>query len=288
MSLEECLGQQWHFLGAEAVAEGVEERLRKALETAEKFEHTMESKRKSGDSFQDRVEIFPVRDSDGSLRMVVAFHHELQEGSVEDDRQTGMLSELTANMTLKDAGSDGINSNYSARLADLQKDEVVCVADARMPDCPIVFANNKFFELTQYSPEEVLGRNCRFLQGPDTDPEDVREIREAVHAREACSACILNYKKDGTPFWNHLHIEPVYLKSGDLAYFVASQHDITALMDQAIQCVLSEETSSKFISDCGAFEENQDDSMRAFISNLPTADQVGHRLRGEGKVKPVC
>ncbi|EKX45289.1 hypothetical protein GUITHDRAFT_71576 [Guillardia theta CCMP2712] len=102
--------------------------------------------------------------------------------------------------------SRGIIEMSNARVWQHQ---VVCVADARLPDCPIVFANQRFFDLTQYTREEILGRNCRFLQGPDTDRDDVTEIREAIKAGRPVSSCILNYKKDGTLFWNHLHIEPV-------------------------------------------------------------------------------
>ncbi|WP_255517444.1 histidine kinase famiy protein [Herbaspirillum sp. SJZ107] len=101
------------------------------------------------------------------------------------------------------------------------------VTDPRQPDNPIVFANGAFFDLTHYKEEEVLGRNCRFLQGPDTDRGTVREIRKAIDEQRPVSVDILNYKADGTTFWNALFLGPVFDTEGQLLYFFASQMDIT-------------------------------------------------------------
>lgn len=103
----------------------------------------------------------------------------------------------------------------------------MAVTDPRQPDNPIVLANKAFLEETGYSAEEVLGRNCRFLQGPATDPAVVAEVREAVRAGREITAEMLNYRKDGTPFWNQLYISPVYDDDGQLLYFFASQLDVT-------------------------------------------------------------
>lgn len=101
------------------------------------------------------------------------------------------------------------------------------VSDARQPDYPIVLANEAFLNLTGYTGEEVLGRNCRFLQGKGTLPAAVAEIRAAVAENKECTVEILNYKKDGTPFWNQLHISPIFDDDGNLAYHFASQIDMT-------------------------------------------------------------
>jgi PAS domain S-box-containing protein len=101
------------------------------------------------------------------------------------------------------------------------------VTDPRQEDNPIVFVNNAFLDLTLYKEEQVIGRNCRFLQGPDTNPDTVREIREALAERRAVALDILNYKADGTPFWNGLYIGPIFDHNGELLYFFASQLDIT-------------------------------------------------------------
>ncbi|EWY39556.1 histidine kinase [Skermanella stibiiresistens SB22] len=101
------------------------------------------------------------------------------------------------------------------------------LTDPNLPDNPIVFANRAFQDLTGYEEEEIAGRNCRFLQGANTDRETVRELREAVVARTAIQTEILNYKRDGTPFWNALYMGPVFDQDGKLLYFFASQLDIT-------------------------------------------------------------
>jgi PAS domain S-box-containing protein len=95
------------------------------------------------------------------------------------------------------------------------------------PDNPIIFANDAFMRLTGYRGNEVLGRNCRFLSGPETDRAASSEVRHAIEAAEPVSVKLLNYRKDGSRFWNQLHISPIFDEAGILAYFVGYQHDIT-------------------------------------------------------------
>lgn len=101
------------------------------------------------------------------------------------------------------------------------------ITDPNQPDDPIVFVNGALLDLTLYQEEQLLGRNCRLLQGPDTDPRTVAEVREALAEQRAVAVDILNYKADGTPFWNALFIGPIFDKAGKLLYFFASQMDIT-------------------------------------------------------------
>jgi PAS domain S-box-containing protein len=103
----------------------------------------------------------------------------------------------------------------------------MCMADPHSPDMPLVFVNEAFQRMTGYEAGEILGRNCRFLQGPDTDPETVKTIRNAIEERQDVAVEILNYRRDGTPFWNALYLSPVYDKAGELIYFFASQIDVT-------------------------------------------------------------
>jgi PAS domain S-box-containing protein len=103
----------------------------------------------------------------------------------------------------------------------------VCLADPRQPDMPIVFANRAFSSLTGYDAHEVVGRNCRFLQGPDTDPREIEKIRHALRTGDVVLVELLNYRKDGTSFWNALHLGPIYNADGELLYFFGSQWNVS-------------------------------------------------------------
>lgn len=101
------------------------------------------------------------------------------------------------------------------------------VTDPNQEDDPIVFANGAFRDLTGYREEDILGRNCRFLQGPETDRGTVAEVRTALREQRAVAVDVLNYKANGDPFWNALFIGPIFDQDGKLLYFFASQMDIT-------------------------------------------------------------
>ena len=105
------------------------------------------------------------------------------------------------------------------------------VTDPRLPDNPIVFVNRAFLSMSGYSHDEIIGHNCRFLQGPATSRATVVAIREAIQDRREFSAEILNYRKDGSSFWNALYISPVYNQNKELVYFFASQLDVSRRRD---------------------------------------------------------
>jgi len=104
----------------------------------------------------------------------------------------------------------------------------VTIADPSLPDCPIVYVNDAFSRMTGYRPQEVLGRNCRFLQGERTDLAAVARVREAIASRIPVTVELLNYRKDGTRFWNELHVAPVFDQAGALRAFIGIQHDVTS------------------------------------------------------------
>ena len=104
------------------------------------------------------------------------------------------------------------------------KDSVV-ITDARQDDNPIIFVNPAFEQLTGYSFAEIKGKNCRFLQGNDTNQPARKKIRGAILLGEDCREIITNYKKDGTPFKNELSISPVYDRRGVPRYFIGIQHE---------------------------------------------------------------
>ena len=103
----------------------------------------------------------------------------------------------------------------------------MALTDPRQPDNPIAFANNAFFDLTGYEEAEVVGRNCRFLQGAGTDRDTVAQVAAAIAKRESVAVEILNYRRNGEPFWNALFIGPVFAPDGELLYFFASQLDVS-------------------------------------------------------------
>ncbi len=102
------------------------------------------------------------------------------------------------------------------------------IADLRQPHAPLIYVNEGFERLTGYSSDEVLGTNCRFLQGPETDPAAREEIRGALRERRECRLEILNYRKDGTPFWNRLSLTPVRDSNGEATHYIGVQSDVTS------------------------------------------------------------
>lgn len=104
----------------------------------------------------------------------------------------------------------------------------IILSDASKPDMPIVYCNPAFETITGYSRQEVVGRNCRFLQGADTDPQVVEQIRQALRTQQDVKVVLKNYRKDGTPFWNELAISPIRDAKGRVIYFIGVQTDITS------------------------------------------------------------
>jgi diguanylate cyclase (GGDEF)-like protein/PAS domain S-box-containing protein len=103
----------------------------------------------------------------------------------------------------------------------------VVITDAKQPDNPVMFVNAAFTTLTGYTSREIVGQNCRLLQGVDSEPRVIQQIREAVAHVRPITCVILNYRKDGTPFWNELTINPVFDEYGNLISFIGLQFDIS-------------------------------------------------------------
>ncbi|QFU00157.1 Phytochrome-like protein cph2 [Halomonas sp. THAF5a] len=121
---------------------------------------------------------------------------------------------------------------YGTRLRILERSveasvNGVLIADAGVAGLPIIYANDAFQRMTGYAREEVMGRNPRFLQGSETDPAAVQTLRRELAQHREVHVTLCNYRKDGTPFWNDLHISPVRDERGTVTHYVGIQHDIS-------------------------------------------------------------
>lgn len=122
---------------------------------------------------------------------------------------------------------DGIYTNDDAARDLIASSPIASVvSNPRLADNPLIACNQAFIDLTGYSEDEILGRNCRFLAGPGTEPWLTEAIREGVRERRSVLVEILNYKKDGTPFRNAVVVAPVFDEEGELEYFHGSQVEL--------------------------------------------------------------
>jgi diguanylate cyclase (GGDEF)-like protein/PAS domain S-box-containing protein len=115
--------------------------------------------------------------------------------------------------------------------------DALVIADARLPDKPLVYVNPAFERLTGYRPDEALGKDCCFLQGADNQQEGLHTLREALRSGSACTTTLRSYRKDGTPFWNQLTLAPIVNRMGHITHYVCTLSDVTARM-QAEQQLL--------------------------------------------------
>jgi PAS domain S-box-containing protein len=108
-----------------------------------------------------------------------------------------------------------------------QSGMAVIVTGPLADDCPTIFVNDAFSRLTGYAAGEAVGRNCRFLQCPETDPEAIAQVRQALASGGEITADLLNRRKSGETFWNRLHIAPIRDAAGNIEFFLSTQADVT-------------------------------------------------------------
>jgi len=162
---------------------------------------------------------------------------------------------LSANKVLDDP-----DFRFIKALQTAQQNFVV--TDPSLPDNPIVYATQGFLNLTGYSLDQVLGRNCRFLQGPETDPKSVEKIRGAIETGNDMSVCLLNYRVDGTTFWNQFFIAALRDANGNITNYVG------------VQCKVSDQYAANVCrrQDEGikAFDDDEDDDDQGRVDDAPT------------------
>ncbi|KAM1987380.1 hypothetical protein ACFX15_034652 [Malus domestica] len=155
--------------------------------------------------------------------------------------------------------------DLATTLERIEKNFVI--SDPRIPDCPIIFASDSFLELTEYTREEILGRNCRFLQGPETDQATVAKIRDAIREQREITVQLINYTKSGKKFWNLFHLQPMRDQKGELQYFIGVQLDGSGHVEP-LRNRLSETTELEGSKLVKATAHNVDEAVR----ELPDAN----------------
>nr|AML78885.1 putative LOV domain-containing protein [Strelitzia reginae] len=160
--------------------------------------------------------------------------------------------------------------DLATTLERIEKNFVI--TDPRLPDNPIIFASDSFLELTEYTREEILGRNCRFLQGPETDQGTVAKIREAIREQREVTVQLINYTKSGKKFWNLFHLQPMRDQKGELQYFIGVQLDGSDHVEP-LRNRLSETTEIQSAKVVKATAENVDEAVRELLDpNLRPED----------------
>ncbi|MBN3519241.1 SpoIIE family protein phosphatase [Algoriphagus lutimaris] len=162
--------------------------------------------------------------------------------------------------------------------------EGITISSMDQPDRPLVFVNDGFERLTGYSKEDVIGKNCRFLQGKETDKAPVEAIRQAIKNGEQTTVELLNYKKDGTPFWNRLSITPLKDKNDVTTHYVGVQSDITELRETQKNLKAANKDLALF-QDRINFELEEARRVQNFI--LPSALPETEKIRFSSVFEPM-
>ncbi|CAM8904609.1 unnamed protein product [Rhodiola kirilowii] len=167
-----------------------------------------------------------------SNSIIDKFLNAVKDGDEEQSRvfSSERSDNSTWNSTDEESEFDADAGTASSRVVNRTMENLMqafVVSDAAVEDFPVVFASSGFYELTGYAPEEIIGKNCRFLQGPETDRKEVEKIREAVGSAKSYCGRILNYRKDGTSFWNLLTLTPIKDESGKAIKYIGMHVDVS-------------------------------------------------------------
>ncbi|KAG8644528.1 phototropin-1 [Manihot esculenta] len=189
-----------------------------------------------------------------------------------DDDDEEEEEEMSDDDTRPDSVDDKVRKKEMRKGIDLATtleriEKNFVITDPRLPDNPIIFASDSFLELTEYSREEILGRNCRFLQGPETDPATVRKIREAIDNQTDVTVQLINYTKSGKKFWNLFHLQPMRDQKGEVQYFIGVQLDGSEHVEPRTNRI-AEDTAQESEILVKQTAENVDDAVR----ELPDAN----------------
>ncbi|WP_311174183.1 PAS domain S-box protein [Halobellus ordinarius] len=198
----EVVGKTPHILNSGEMSDEYFDELWETIRSGDVWEEEIVDRRKNGERYIAMQTIAPVTDGD-DIHAFVAIQDDITE---RKEREEALARRTQA---IEDAPVG------------------ISISDPDQEDNPLIYVNDAFVDITGYPRDEVLGKNCRFLQGENTDPDTVASIREAINAEEPVSVEIRNYRKNGSVFWNHLEIAPVRNDAGEVINYVGFQQDVT-------------------------------------------------------------
>lgn len=202
-SREDAVGETPAILDFGEMPEGHFEEMWETILSGETWEEEVINRRKNGETYTANQTVAPVAADDGGIEAFVAVQSDITERKQREQR----LQRQSRAVAAAPVG--------------------ITISDPNQEDNPLIYVNNAFVEMTGYPRAEALGRNCRYLQGEDTDPERAARIRAAIDSEEPIAITLRNYRKDGMEFWNHLQIAPVRNDEGDVINWVGFQQDVT-------------------------------------------------------------
>jgi len=259
---DEVLGHNCRFLQGEGTDPKEVQKIREAIKKGEAISVRLLNYRKDGTPFWNLLTMTPIKTPDGKVSKYVGVQVDVTsktEGKAVADHAgvpllvkydtrlrenvaKKIVQDVTSAVETAEVGPDKgpatgkptgpakqfprVALDLATTVERIQQNFVIC--DPTLPDCPIVFASDAFLDLTDYKREEVLGRNCRFLQGPNTDPNTVNQIRDAIKTGSEITVRILNYTKTGRAFWNMFTLAPMTDSDGTIRFFIGVQVDVTA------------------------------------------------------------
>lgn len=252
MCVRAWCGVHSRFLQGEGTDPKDVAKLREAVKNGQHVSVRLLNYRMDGTPFWNLLTMTPIRGEDGRVSKIVGVQVDVTsrtEGAVKNNvlikydtrlrqKNKNVVDNVIQRVQDTEANGDAISGpkafprvalDLATTVERVQQNFVVC--DPSLPDCPIVFASDAFLDLTEYAREEVLGRNCRFLQGPGTDRATVGKVREAIANGRECTVRLLNYTKSNRPFWNMFTLAPIMDVDGRIHFFVGVQVDVTAKVE---------------------------------------------------------
>ena len=247
----EAVGADVRLVHPGVESEDYFEEVHEAIRNGGVWEQDIVDERKDGETYTAAQTVASVSE-EGDVRAFVAVEKDITERKERErklKRRTHAIDETPVGITITDPSRD---------------------------DNPMIYANDAFSEMTGYSREEAIGRNCRFLQGENTDSERVDRIRAAVDAEEPISIELRNYQNDGTEFWNHLDIAPVRDDTGTVTNWVGFQQDVTERKERLRQLGILDRTLRHTLRNDMNVIRGQAESIQSCASKVVTesAEQI--------------